>query len=370
MFKVSSKIAYSLVISLAAHRVLGVGGWDECVFLLEMGVHQMNLQQQRDVFDREAMILDRAILTFEGVDGFDVYNTSIPFDWQGQTYMFGRVERRDQWARSWSRLFVETGKDHWKRVPDAMMYQMEDPFVSHIQGQLVLGGNLTRYVAGAYDTYYVMFYRGQDLHDLHYFTTGPDFMKDIRLVELENEKIGVFSRPRSEQIMQQYGCESQVGFTIIDSLDGLTPAVVENARYIPGLYDKGEWGGCNQACLLDENRIGVIGHKCYNRIDPQGVKISTYLNVSFVFDIQKHIASDFKIIGTRSSYPSGPAKSPGLIDCAFTSGMVLRKDGKADLYSGIGDVQQGRITIDDPFAAYRKVMVAQSAVVGNVVGNI
>lgn len=320
----------------------------------------IDLHQQREAFDANAVIDECVILRFEGVDGFDVYNTSMPFYWQGREYLFGRVERRDEWARSWSRLFVASGKDCWKLVPDAMIYQMEDPFVSHIHGELVLGGNLTRYVAGVYDTYFVMFYRGRDLHDLRYFTTGPDFMKDIRLVELKDGKIGVFSRPRNQQIMQQYGCESQVGFTIINTLDELTPKVVENARYIPGLYGKGEWGGCNQVCLLDENSIGVIGHKCYNRIDSYGVKISTYLNVSFVFDIRKHHVSDFKVIGTRSSYPAGPAKTPSLVDCAFASGIVLRSDGKADLYSGIGDVQQGRITIEDPFASYRHMLAKES----------
>ena len=31
-------------------------------------------------------------------------------------------------------------------------------------------------------------------------------------------------------------------------------------------------------------------------------------------------------------------------------GIVLRKDGKADLYSGVGDTYEGRVTIDNPFA--------------------
>ena len=36
--------------------------------------------------------------------------------------------------------------------------------------------------------------------------------------------------------------------------------------------------------------------------------------------------------------------------CAFTSGIVMRQDGKVDLYSGIGDTEVGRIVIDYPFA--------------------
>ena len=48
-------------------------------------------------------------------------------------------------------------------------------------------------------------------------------------------------------------------------------------------------------------------------------------------------------------------KVPTLKDCAFTSGIVMRKDGKADLYSGIGDCQEGRIVIDYPFAGYGRI---------------
>ncbi len=40
---------------------------------------------------------------------------------------------------------------------------------------------------------------------------------------------------------------------------------------------------------------------------------------------------------------------PDLADCAFTGGIVMRADGKADLDSGLGDMTEGRITIDAPF---------------------
>ena len=40
---------------------------------------------------------------------------------------------------------------------------------------------------------------------------------------------------------------------------------------------------------------------------------------------------------------------------ATLSGIVMRKDGKADLYSGIGDCQEGRIVIDYPFAGYGRI---------------
>ena len=39
------------------------------------------------------------------------------------------------------------------------------------------------------------------------------------------------------------------------------------------------------------------------------------------------------------------------MDCGTTNikAVVLRSDGKVDLYSGIGDTAEGRVVIDNPF---------------------
>ena len=315
----------------------------------------MNLIEQKKQFEATKRIYESAKLTFKGVEGYDVYNASIPFTWKGKDYIYGRVERRREWARSWVRLFESTGKDEWTLVPDSMIYQLEDPYIAIIGDTFVLGGTHVRNKQSVVDTYYGYFYRGTDLADLYYFTTGPDYMKDIRLVELADGKIGVFSRPRSEEVRQKFGSESLVGFTIINNLDELSASVIENARYITGLFDNDEWGGCNQAYLLDNGLIGVIGHKCYKEMLPGGQESLVYMNISFVFDPVNHKALDIKIIGTRSCYPEGPAKKPDLTDVAFTSGIVPRADGKVDLYSGIGDAEEGRIVIDNPFAGFGNV---------------
>ncbi len=173
----------------------------------------MNLLKLRQQFEETKRIYESAKLVFRGVEGFDVYNPSIPFEWNGKRYMYGRVEKRQEWARSWVRLFEQSGPDEWTVVPDTMIYQLEDPYISVIDQQLVLGGTHVRYNQGRLDTFYGYFYKGRDLHDLFYFTTGPDTMKDIRLVELQGGQIGVFSRPRSEEVRKEFGSESLVGFT-------------------------------------------------------------------------------------------------------------------------------------------------------------
>lgn len=315
----------------------------------------MNLIEQRQHFESTKKIYESAKLKFHGVPGYDVYNSSIPFQWNGKNYIYGRVERRSEWARSLVKLFENVGKDEWKLVPDSMLYQLEDPYISKIGEQLVLGGTHVRYNRQKVDTYYGYFYKGTDLNDMYYFTTGPDCMKDIRLVQLEDNRIGVFSRPRNDEVRKKYNSESIVGFVIINSLDELSSEVIENADYIPGLFEKDEWGGCNMAYALDSGLIGVIGHRCYKNTNAQNIELSTYMNISFVFDYQSNKVMDFRIIGTRDCYPAGPSKLPDLADCAFTSGIVMREDGKVDLYSGIGDTEVGRITIDYPFEGYGKL---------------
>lgn len=316
----------------------------------------MNTRQERSQFTETRWVGESVLLTFHGVDGYDVYNCSMPFEWKGKRYMFGRVERRTEWMRSWVRLFTETGLDEWSLVPDSMIYQLEDPYVSVIGGELIFGGTHVRVKGGKLDTFYGYFYRGNEVDDLYYFTTGPDYMKDIRLVELADGRIGVFSRPRGEEIKQQHGSESVVGFSIIASLDELTAEVIEHAPLIDDLFEAGEWGGCNQAYLLDSGKVGVIAHLSYLYTDEAGEQQSAYMNTSFVLDPETRSVENYKIIGTRDCYPAGPAKMPHLADCAFTSGIVMREDGKADLYSGLGDCKQGRLAIDYPFEGYGRIV--------------
>ena len=85
---------------------------------------------------------------------------------------------------------------------------------------------------------------------------------------------------------------------------------------------------------------------------PDELSIHAYLHVSFLFDPVKHEATRPRIIGTRSCYPDGPAKKPHLVDCAFTTGIIMRNGGRCDLYSGIGDCDVGRILIDSPFVGH------------------
>lgn len=293
------------------------------------------------------------LLRFYMPDGRDVYNCSTPFVYNGKTYIWGRVENRLKWATSVTFLFERDKDGTFVRVNDCESYPLEDPFFLRIGDEYILGGTHVVKEKSNIRTYYVYFYRGKSPFSLEYFTTGPDYMKDIRLIGLQNGKIGVFSRPRCDSIMEQFGTVSQIGYTEINSLNELDADVISKAGYIPGLFAENEWGGVNQTVALKDGLIGLVGHQGYPLVR-DNKEYPVYVNTAYVYDPSDNDIVEKKIIGVRDDYPETESKLPALIHCAFTSGIVDENDGKVRLYSGLGDAHEGWIRINDPFFEYRQ----------------
>ncbi|CBZ24452.1 conserved hypothetical protein [Leishmania mexicana MHOM/GT/2001/U1103] len=302
----------------------------------------MSLKALKASFEANKRVYESVLLTFRGVDGYDVYNCSVPFFYKGKMHIYGRVEKRDIWAASHVRLFEETGKDEFTAVPE-LSWELEDPYIQNVKREMIFGGTRVRKNGNEILSYYGYFYRGTPV-ELNYFTTGPDYMKDIRVVPLQDGRLGIFSRVRTKE-------EVYVGFSTVDTIEHLTTEVIAAAKAID-FIKPGTWGGVNQAYLLSSGKIGCIGHFAYNDTKPSGEPLMVYINISFVFDAETRQLDTEHVIGTKSCYPTCPAKLPFLEDCVFASGIVMREDGRCDLYSGLGDAYEGRITIDYPFEGH------------------
>nr|WOZ50631.1 AncX [synthetic construct] len=289
-------------------------------------------------------------LKFTGVDGRDVYNITAPFLYEGKQLILGRVEKRD--SEFSEVVFFEKTDGVWTRREDAKTFNLQDPFFTFINGELIFGGVEVFYNPNGAVTWYTVFYRGKDINDLKPFATGPQGMKDIRLVELPDGRIGVFTRPQGEK-----GGRGKIGFTIINSLDDLTPETIENAPLLPDQFVDEEWGGANEAHLLDNGTIGVLGHIAY--FDEDGNR--HYYAMCFALDPETQEATPMKIIAVRSNFPEGPAKRPDLADVVFSGGLVRKEDGTAELYVGVSDAEAHRITIPDPFLEYEKQNLEMTA---------
>ncbi|KAG5506358.1 hypothetical protein JIQ42_07976 [Leishmania sp. Namibia] len=302
----------------------------------------------KEAFEREKKIYGKSILSFEGVNGYDVYNCSIPFTYNGKTYIFGRVEKNDEWVHSHTILFEKVGDNRYRRDLQSITYNLEDPFVVKIHGEMVFGGTHVTKDGGKVVDYRCEFYHGTPFN-LKYFSSGPSKMKDIRLVELADGKIGVFTHFRTEG-------SCLTGFATIDKIEDLTVEVINSAKLINHRPFGDAWGGPSQVYLLSSGLLGCISHHGYLLDQKDDVQLRIYACTSFVFDPATYDVYDFKIIGTKGCFPPCEPKLPRLGDCAFVSGIEMRDDGKCNLYSGIGDVAEGCIVIDYPFEAYGKMV--------------
>ena len=300
------------------------------------------------------------LLTFEGVGGKDIYNITAPFTIDGKTYIAGRVESRDTELDSQVRFFEE-GDGVWTPALDTPTFDLQDPFVTRIERELVLGGveisGIEKYpekldyrmeffrgehlrASTKELDYRTEFFRGEHLQTLVKFAEGPPQMKDIRLIQLRSGEIAVFTRPQGA-----IGGRGKIGFIKLPNLEALATTDLLGARLIGEQFRDDEWGGANELHLLEDGRIGVLGHSAYS--DAGG---KHYYPIAFTFDPETEIASPLVILAARKDFPPGPAKrSPELDDIALPGGLIRHQDGTATLYVNLSDASAGRITIPDPF---------------------
>lgn len=296
-------------------------------------------------FHAKGLSLKGERLTFADVGDRDVYNITAPFMDRGEPVIAGRVERRD--SEHSEVVFFREQDGVWTPREGDPILTLQDPFFSHIHGELIVGGveifpHPT--VPGTLG-WRTRFYRGSEVSDLKPFAVGPDGMKDIRLVELADGRIGVFTRPQGE-----VGGRGTIGYTQIDTLDELNAGVIDGAHLLEQFFPD-EWGGANEAHLLSNGLVGVLGHiACFDEEENKH-----YYPIAFAFDPVTKTPSGMEIIAVRDNFPPGPAKLPTLVDVLFSGGLVRRGDGTAELYVGVSDAEAHRIVIPDPFDKYEAV---------------
>src|ERR1022692_2320739 len=155
-------------------------------------------------------------LTFSGIGQRDVYNIAAPFEVDGRQVIAGRVENRD--VEHSEIVFFAAASGTWQPVPSAATFPgLQDPCIASVGGEIVLGG--VRFPVAVADGslgWRMEFYRGSSLNHLKLFLVGPDKMKDIRLVELADEQIGVLTRPQGAK-----GGRGKIGFLTVPSLQAI-----------------------------------------------------------------------------------------------------------------------------------------------------
>ncbi|HEY8420330.1 MAG TPA: DUF1861 family protein [Thermoclostridium sp.] len=282
-------------------------------------------------------------IKFINVGDRDVYNITAPFDIDGKRIIAGRVEKRDS-EFSQVMFFAHNG-EAWTPIDGAPVFDLQDPFITRINNEIVFGGVdvFPKEDAPGQLQWRTFFFKGKTINDLKHFAKGPIGMKDIRLVELSDRRIGVFTRPQGI-----IGGRGKIGFTSIGSLDELTEETIIKAELIENQFLDDEWGGSNEPHLLKNGKIGVLGHiACF---DEEGNR--HYYSMVFMFDPVSKVSSPIQIIATRSNFEKGEYKRKDLMDVIFSGGLIRREDGFAELYVGVSDAEAHKIIIPDPFLQF------------------
>ncbi|OME45363.1 hypothetical protein BSK59_32715 [Paenibacillus odorifer] len=285
-------------------------------------------------------------LRFEGTGGKDVYNITAPFIDRGEQIIAGRLEGRE--TEYSEVVFFRQEQDVWVPHPDYPSYELQDPFFTLINGELIFGG--VRVIPDPLYPEHIVswvtqFYRGKDIASLRAFLKGPYHMKDLRLIELADGEIGVLTRPQGLK-----GGRGSIGFYKARSLADITREDIEAAPLFENQFALEEWGGANEPHLLADGRIGVLGHIA--SFDGSGQR--HYYAVTFAFDPDTLERTPLKIIARRSDFPEGDSKRADLVDVIFSGGLVRKTGGLAELYVGASDAEAYRIEISDPFLEYEQ----------------
>jgi len=282
----------------------------------------------------ENHIVETKILDFRGVNK-TIYNPSSAFEYNSKLLISARVEEQDKFAES-ETYFFENNNGLFVLRKDLPFFKLEDPFIIKVNNLFVFGG-VEVYKSNGNLDFRTVFYKGETLETLERFAEGPLGMKDIRLVQLPDNRIGVFTRPQKGV----YGL-GQIGYLEINNLDELADLDFYSAKIIC-TFPENTWGGVNSPIFYN-NQLYVFGHIANVSKDNS----KNYYGTSFIFDLNKKEVKDFKIILKRDNFPKSKSKYPWLENVVFPSACKITND-YIYLYSGLSDYDCGFAKIKNYF---------------------
>lgn len=253
--------------------------------------------------------------------------------------------------------------DDWRQDMEMPTFpKMQDPFhCGLVDGYQIFGGvEINKKADGEMEWRTVLYRYKESLKELKEptedlakpFCVGPMGMKDIRVKQLSENRIAVFTRPQGE-----FGGRGQVGYFEISNLSELEPALQKHVEendpksLIEGMFQDKEWGGVNELHNLKDGRIGVIGHIARVNEDKSSPRygVKDYYATAFIFDPATRSLSDLKIIATAEDFPEVQGKKADIGSVVFSGGIKRLGNGKAIFYCGVRDVEAGYLQIEDPF---------------------
>ena len=170
------------------------------------------------------------------------------------------------------------------------------------------------------------FFRGRSLTDLRPMLHGPARMKDIRLLRARRRPgCGLLSPARREGRQGQDRLRASR-----DSLDCRDGGDDRRGSVCRRQFAAGEWGGANEAQVLADGSLGVLGH-----IAQWGATgCRHYYPMAFTLDPDRRCTTPDPIIATRDMFPAAATKRADLVDVVFSGGLMRHANGYATLWAG------------------------------------
>lgn len=296
----------------------------------------------------EQRFREHGIPLIEGV-GFSVYNPSAKTK---EGYIAVRIEQSYPHSEHSVVGWFREEKGTLVLDEEKPVAKLQDPFITYINGELIFGG--VRINEDDYGRVYckdTIFYRdfGLGIDHLKPFALGPTGMKDVRLVELKDGRVGVFTRPQGGE-----AGKGQIGFTIVNSLSHLTTKAMEKAPLIGQRFPEKQWGAVNWAHKRSDGKIAAGGHEAY--MDEEGNR--HYCAITFILDPVTRISTPFKVALTTEEIlgiNAVEAKKPDLDDVLFLASFewdadtLLEKAELLTVRTGIKDSAIATRQISNPF---------------------
>jgi len=299
----------------------------------------MDFRKEWSILKKNKVISSKKLRFFGIKPVFDIYNPSKTFNVEGRNYIFGRVEKRRDHAKSKIFLFEEVSEDIFKVEKRFKSLDLEDPFITSINKEFILGGvRVRRDAFSGKISFKTIFYRFTNPFSLHEFAQGPKNMKDIRLVDM-GDSIGVFTRPMGGKFGR-----GKIGFTVINSLETLNEETINSAKLIRFPFGQGEWGGVNDVINLGKNKLGVFGHLSFL----SNVEKRNYFPISFMFDVKTRKITKLRLLFRREDLDFDLPKSKILYNVIFPGGCII-EGSRIKMYCGVGDSFSYKVILDNPF---------------------
>lgn len=287
--------------------------------------------------------------------GTHIGNPSAPFYYDGKKVICIRIctasEEDDK-----SIFYYEDG-DVFRQFTPAREFELQDPYIAHINGEYVFGGVKGWKVDKDKWTWLCEFYNGKTLENFSHLLSGPTLMKDIRLCETVEKKVGVFTRPQGILYRKKSGRLADIGYVEADSIYDLDTKMMMNADNLKGIFRADEWGGVNQVYKLKNGLLGILGHMAYGEGEFREGLVIHYYGMAFVFNPKTREFTDPKIIVTRDNFPLVSDGSPRCVDVIFSGGLDRLGGGKAVFYGGVSDCRVGKMEIEDPFSEFENLKI-------------